>query len=182
MDIKKFADKYGNAKIMRYRDLTRPYQLAIGYYMSIDGDVWDFVNDNWRNHRFWYKENPSNKDREEFDRYVFRVMVRSIPLFIKEYGGNKFGVGEFPTEILIKRIIDCGWPSAEINTIESYKDWVKKNTGIPGHPKRNRWPVILDSYDDSYDNEANNFLQDGFHRMHCYLLRGDKTIPFVYYA
>lgn len=174
-NVKRFVGKY-TAGVLPYRDLPRPHQLAIAHYMSIDGDGWDFVNDNWRKHPYWKKDFHTNKDQENYDNYVFRTMKKNIGHFIQKYGKTMFGIGELPTDVAVSKIV-FGWPSPKITTPEAYKVWVKANTGIPKHPKNNKWPVILDSY---YD--GNNLLQDGWHRFNCYLLRGDKTIPFVYYA
>lgn len=168
----KLAKKYG-AKVVCYRDLPRQHQLAIGHYMFLDGDAWESETDSWKDHTYWKKLDPTNKDRDEYDAYIYRVMVRNIPYFIKEHGGDKFGVGEIPTDVMMDEVLKSGWPNPSIDTITLYKDWVKKNTFIPNHSKRNRWPVILD--DDP-------IIQDGWHRLNCYLLRGDKTIPVIYYT
>jgi hypothetical protein len=172
-DSKKLAKRYG-AVVLPYRDLPRPHQLAIAHYMSIDGEAWDFVNDNWRNHPFWKKNNPSHKDRDEYDAYIYRVMLRNVSHFVDQYGKVKFGVVEIPTDIMSVEILKNGWPGPLVNTVSLYREWIQKHTTIPNHPKTKRWPVILDSTD--------QLLQDGWHRFHCYLLRGDKTIPAVYYA
>ena len=172
MKSKKFAKKYG-AKIVCYRDLPRQHQKAIGHYMFLDGEAWDIENDNWRNHPYWSKSYPTNKDRDDYDAYIYRVMVRNIPYFIKEHGGTKFGVGEIPTEVMLGEVLKSKWPHPSINTPDLFKQWVKKYGNVPNHPKKNRWPVILD--DDS-------IIQDGWHRFSLYLLRGDETIPVIYYA
>jgi hypothetical protein len=46
--------------------------------------------------------------------------------------------------------------------------------GVPDHPRTNRWPVILSS-----TNEET--LQDGWHRLHCYVRQRARLIPAVRY-
>jgi len=173
MNKNKILAKKHGAVVLPYKDLPRTYKLAIGHYMFLDGEAWHNTNENWRNHKFWNKDCPTDKDREEYDAYIYRVMVRAIPHFVKEYGKTKFGVGEIPTDVMAVEILKQGWPNPKINTLAKYKEWIQENTFIPDHSKNNRWPVIMDS---------KGSVIDGFHRFHNYLIRGDLTIPFVTFA
>ena len=173
---KKFANKYG-AVVKTYRNLPLHFQRAIAFYMAVDGEAWDIPNTNWRNHPYWKTDRHTNKDRDNYDAYLFRRMIRNMPFLITKYGHKKFGMGEIPSDILATEMIKDGWPDPKIKTLDQYREWLLKNMGIENHPIINRWPVILDS-----DHYGNSVLQDGYTRFSTYWLRGDKTIPVVYYA
>ena len=170
--MKKLIKKYGG-KLVKYKELPRHFQKALSLYMSVDGDAWDFPNDKWQDHPTLQKDNRTDEELEKYDKYLLRVLSRNIKShYVKRYGDYSIGVVEIPTLVLTQAIVDSGHLPPEVNSIDKYKMWASKNVNLPNHPKINRWPVILESED---------IISDGWHRFKCYLLRGDKTVPCIYY-
>jgi hypothetical protein len=172
--MKELIKKY-NSRVVKYRDLPRHFQKALALYHSIDGDLWEFPNDRWQNHPVFNKDNPTDADRDNQDRYIINVMVRNINVhYVKKYGNYRIGVVEIPTLVLAQKVIDAGYPFPEVNSIDKYRIWARKWSGAAKHPQEESWPVILDL-------ENGDVMSDGWHRFHCYFLRKDRTIPCLYY-
>lgn len=173
--MKRLIRQY-RGKTVKYKDLPQTHQKALALYMSIDSDEWEFPYENWKDHSIWAKECPTDDDREKYDAYLLRVMVRNLNThYVKKYGNFRIGMVEIPTEVMAMEILKKGYPeSLKERTVEFFKEWVLNNPHfiIPNHPKTNRWPVILDE---------ETVILDGWHRFAKYLIRHDETTPCLYY-
>ena len=146
--------------IVPFRDLPRPYQLAVGHYMAIDGEAWAEA---LPKNAFW----PSREQQRA-------GLGRALPRIVELFGDIPFGVARLPSEKLRTAIMQTIEMSQSFATWEAYHAWYIKGGDIPAHGKTNRWPVILSDFEDE-------FIQDGWHRLHCYLKRADDDIPAVFY-
>jgi len=180
----RLAKKYG-AKTVAFKNLPQSHQLAIAWYMTIDsdGEAWKVMG---KLEEDFEKVRPSDYSNEKkwkkFQEDLKRLLIISLPAYVKKYGHIKFGVAEIPTMVLVKEICnrESEVPDA-VDTIKKYRSWYKKDrkdigdTKFSKHPKTNRWPCILSDFDDEV-------LQDGWHRFFTYAGRGDKKIPCVFYT
>jgi hypothetical protein len=154
--------EYGG-KVMPFRDLPIPAQLAIAHYMAIDGEAWGFP------------EGTANWSVSS----VKKELPAMLPYFRKVYGGQRFGYVMIPMEALKESILKDQWLTEDVGIFPSYEvydEHVHSQAGFrpTEHPTTQRWPVILSS-----ENEET--LQDGWHRLHAYYHQGAKLIPAVYY-
>jgi hypothetical protein len=148
---KVLVKKYGG-QVMSFQSLSLPAQLSIAHYMAIDGEAWEVPAD--------YARKP------------FKAL---LPWFRGKYGAKKFGYVEIPTEVLTAEVMKDNEEVSRFKDFEEYHRWYAGLPGgIPNHPKKDRWPVILSSFEDET-------LQDGWHRLHTYYHQGAETIPAVYY-
>lgn len=150
-------------RVMRFRDLPVPAQLAMAYYMAVDGEAWELP-----------EEVQSSSVREI--RKEFREL---LPWFRKKYGSKRFGYVVIPMEAIKESILEDPYLVEEIGTFDSYEAYDEWLHGQPGfrtnvHPTTNRWPVILSSEDEET-------LQDGWHRLHAYYHQGARMVPALYY-
>jgi hypothetical protein len=161
--MNKLTKKYGD-QVKLYKNLPKHYQIAIAFYMSIDADNWEFPTTYWKEKLTW---------GDKFEKYLMNVVKRNLKKhYIKKYGNKKIGVVEMPTNVVVQKIIEAGYPNPRIKTKEDYIEWTKKFMDVPNHPKTNRFPCLLNN---------NGVLFDGHSRFSCYLLRGDENIPCVYF-
>ena len=170
--VKTLFKKY-NGKILPYSKLPRPHQLAMAWYMAVDGEAWKWPNDKYEDHKYNTndKYRYSQKGQQEYEAYLKNVLRFHLhQWFVKKYGNKRFGVVEIPTDVLLKAIYES-LPNDKPNIEAFYKDY--ENGSAVNHPKSNRWPVILD-----YNNEV---IQDGYTRFRHYTNRGDRTIPCLIY-
>lgn len=143
-------------KVMPFRKLPPAAQLAIAHYMAINGDAWDLP---------WEPARMPVRTEE---------IRRMMPFFLEEYGDEPFGLVNIPTQALVEAVSQDDFFAGEWASFEEYHAWYVSHGGVPHHPKTNRWPVILSSFEDET-------LQDGWHRFHSYYEQGARTIPAVYY-
>lgn len=68
--------------ILKFSQLPLPYQLAIAYYMSIDGDAWGLVH-----------LDPRIYETEG----LTAGLVAKMPAFVETYEDTSFGVLSLPT-------------------------------------------------------------------------------------
>jgi hypothetical protein len=61
------------------------------------------------------------------------------------------------------------------NTFDKYHEWYQSRGNYDHDISKPLWPVIISS--DSEDT-----LQDGWHRFHCYIAKGVKFIPALYFV
>jgi hypothetical protein len=147
-------------KVLPFRELERPYQLAIGRYMAIDGEAWaDALPAN----AFW----PSREQQR-------KGLRRCLSKMVKLFGDELFGVALLPSAVMQAAIMESKELSEDFPNWEAYHAWYVNAGDIPNHGRKDRWPVVLSDFEDE-------FMQDGWHRLHCYLKRGDDTIPAVFY-
>lgn len=147
-------------KVVPFKELEVPYQLAIGHYMAIDGEAWSAAIPEGAD---W----PTRKQQ-------LRGLRRCLPKMQQLYGNVLFGVALLPSEKVRTAIMNDPEISMNHSSWEAYHDWYSITGDLPKHRKSNRWPVILSSDDDET-------LLDGWHRLHCYMRRGDDTVPAVFF-
>ncbi len=148
---KRLIAQYGG-KVMPYRDLPVPAQLAIGWYMTVDGEAWKVPPD--------FSERP---------------LKAVLPWLVRRYGSTRIGYVEIPTKALMDVISeDEEFGERGIRDFDDYHEWFISQGGMPDHPRKGRWPVILSSFEEET-------LQDGWHRLHDYYSKGAKKIPAVYF-
>lgn len=155
---KALIKKYGG-EVMPYQSLPLPAQLAVAHYMAIDGEAWKFPEgtENWSVAK------------------VKKELPGLLPYFRGKYGKKRFGYVEIPTEALVAEVMKDEEAGARFPDFDQYHEWyIRMPGGIPNHPKKNRWPVILSSFEEET-------LQDGWHRLHTYYSQGADVIPAVYY-
>jgi hypothetical protein len=150
----------GNYRIVAYRDLALPYQLAIGHYMTIDGEAW---SEALPDGAFWLTRAQQKRE-----------LTKCLPRLIELFGHVPFGVALLPSEAVRHAIMQMKEVAEDFPNWEAYHAWCINSGDIPDHGKDDRWPVVLSDFEDE-------LLQDGWHRVHCYLCRGDETIPAVFY-
>jgi hypothetical protein len=169
----KLARKH-KARIVKYRDLPTTHQLAITFYMAINGEAWGLSDQLCSA----VEETRMNTDWEIHHR-LFKKALRtkgSLSFYAEQYGNWKFGIVDIPTKVLCKELMRRNKElRQDFKTFKEFKTWWKNNTPErPNHRRTNRWPCILSGFDDEV-------LEDGWHRFYCYTERGDATIPCVFY-
>ena len=144
-------------QLLAFHELSPEYQLAIAHYMAIDGEAWDCLFS------------------EEIARIQSPVAALrdALRTYVCEYGDTRWGLVELPADSLKAAIMADIEIKSDFETWDAYAAWYCKGV-VPTHPLSERWPVILSSDDEET-------LRDGWHRCHCYMRRGDSTIPAVFY-
>jgi len=170
-----WAKKHG-ARMLPYRDLPLPHQYAIAHYMAIDGEAWEWPDENGANFDMGKR---TAKDFERYDQYMKRTLKRKIQFFIDKYGNTKFGIIDIPSVEVYKRMFKLDKDiHHSFDNFEEYHKWYIKNDGpaeTTRHRRTNRWPCIISGFDDE-------LFQDGWHRFHTYIRRKDPTIPCIFYS
>lgn len=110
------VSKYGG-RIMQFQDLPVPAQLAIAYYMAMDGEAWPWSGES----------KPTLKDH--------------LPYFRKQWGHVRFGIVELPMQALVSEITKDA-DVAGFESFEKYHKWYV-SAPMPKHKHTERWPVIL---------------------------------------
>lgn len=146
--------------ILPFKQLELPYKLAVAYYMAVDGEAWCDVLPPWRG--------------RATSAQVRQTLLDHMHAFDAAYGDVPFGIVMLPSQAVRDAIMESPDLSEDHQTWESYHAWYSKSGQIPNHPKDGRWPVVLADFEDE-------LLEDGYHRLHCYLRRGDETIPAYFY-
>jgi len=101
------------------------------------------------------------------------ALKRALPGLSRTHAGVLFGRAMLKASVLKRALLASESSLAE--GIRTWPDYLTRlsHAGVE-HPRTNRWPVILSGFEDEV-------LQDGWHRMGCYLQRGDRLIPAVFY-
>jgi hypothetical protein len=157
----------GRYRIVPYAELPEPYQLALAYWMCIDGEAWDPKFDAATTEAIC----PAYEHARSGSAAVKDALRKSLPGLVRRYGRKLFGVAEIP-------------PSALLETLACDANFLEEGgtlTGFGGepvaadaHPATNRWPVILSA-------TGPELMEDGWHRLGCYVHRGDETLPVVFF-
>ena len=160
-------------EIKPFKDLSKPYQMAMAWYMAVDGEAWDDVWDDLPPLKHF------SHGSEEYHRYFRQRVEEALPLFIERYGNVEFGVGSWPTSAIIQSIAHdehIDRPAEE--TIAIYNspepDKYLENYHVKAYPEDYRWPAILSSFEDET-------LQDGWKRFGFYAGAGYKETPVIFY-
>lgn len=142
--------------IKRFADMDAPAQMAIIWFMAVDGEAWDSVD-------------LSSLSEDELKTGVAEL----IPQYVKFYGDVLFGCASLSTKVICDAVM-CDLDIADgFHTWEQYHTWYLQSE-TPMHPKDGRWSVILSSDDDET-------LRDGWHRLHSYIRDGADEIPSVFF-
>jgi hypothetical protein len=147
-------------EVLPFGKLEQPYQLAVGHYMAIDGEAWSA---GLPADAFWLTREQQG-----------RGLRQSLPKLVQLYGEVLFGVALLPSERVREAIMQDLERARDFPNWEAYHAWYSSSCVLPKHGTANRWPVVLSDFEDE-------ILQDGWHRVHSYLKRGDDTIPAVFY-
>lgn len=100
-----------------------------------------------------------------------------------EQDGTVWWYGELPTEVVADEVfarLDAaskaqhGWKS-----FADYHRWYTARGATPQHAAQGRWPVLLSG---GGRGSGEEFLWDGWHRLHSYVRSGHRTIPVVLQA
>lgn len=142
-------------RVLQFRNLPLSHQLAIAWYMAIDGQAWDYFID----------ENISEAEE------VKAALVVAMPNYVREYGETLWGTADLPVDRVKTAVMADEEISSSFHSWDDYAVWYGD---VPEHGPANRWPVLLSSSD--YET-----LQDGWHRLHSYIRAGHTDIPAVFY-
>jgi len=151
-------------EIVPFHDLPKPYQMAVAWYMAVNGGAWEDVE--------FEVPDFDGPDRAES---LKKGLEDALPLFAERYGDVLFGVASVPTEAVKASVMQDEELAADWNgEWDRYHAWYASHANMPDHPRDDRWPCVLSSW------ESETF-QDGWHRFHSYCLAGDADIPVVFY-
>lgn len=143
-------------ELQSFSQMSTPYQLAIIWWMAVDGEAWDLVD---------LSIFTSVDD-------VKSNLVNLLPEYIKHYGHTKFSVGALNTKDIINSVMQDEDIADSFSCWNDYHKWYSSGE-MPEHSKEDRWPVLLSS--DDYET-----ILDGWHRFHCYVKNGDTSIPVIF--
>lgn len=158
--------------IIPFSDLDLPHQMAIAWYMAVDGEIW---GDGVLEDLYESPDVPSQGDDPAGWHAFWKTAIRErMPLFVEQVGDQMFGVVQLATADVVRSVGGdeefVGMADAEV--LEAVSGHF--HDAYPPHSTTDRWPVILSS-DDSQT------LQDGWHRFGNYVASGEGMIPAVFY-
>lgn len=144
--------------VKTFAELSMPNQLAIVWYMAVDGDAWCNVDMS----PLLDVDDPK------------AALVELLPQFVKAYGDARFGIVCLTPAAIQKAVMDDAEISGSFSSWDEYHAWYLAAGDVPSHPCTERWPVILSS-DDS------ETITDGWHRFHGYMRDGAPGIPAMFF-
>lgn len=139
-----------------FSELPTSHQLAIIWWMAVDGDSWNSVN---------LSSFLTTDD-------IKSNLVILLPEYIKNYGDVEFSIGLLKTEDIINSVMQDEDIADSFSSWNEYHEWYSSGE-MPKHPKEDRWPIFLSS--DDYET-----IMDGWHRFHSYVKDGDLLIPVIF--
>ena len=148
-----------NYQIAPFSELPRPHQLAMAWYMAVDGDAWHC---------------PALEDiqiKSESSKKEFEALM---PFFVEHYGTTPFGITTITAQQAKDALMGDDDISEDHASWDEYHAWYTSGQNMPQHSKQDRWPVILSGF------EGESF-QDGHHRLHSYLRDGHPDVPVIFY-
>lgn len=140
-------------QVTPFRDLPTSHQLAIAFYMSVDGCAWELLID------------------DEIANIPFEL-EKALPEYVRRYGDIAWNVACLPVERVIAAVLADEGLADSFKSWDEYATWYARATELPNHSKENRWPVILS--EDDYET-----IRDGWHRFHSYVRAGCTHVPVV---
>lgn len=112
-------------------------------------------------------EKPANVTEEDW-KEIFDIAGQKLK-------NIDFFYSEIPTDIVIKTIMECHEDiSSDWNSWEEYSKWYTSTDDIPMHGPENRFPCLSPLGDEE-------IFDDGWHRLHAYVLDKHETIPVLEY-
>lgn len=79
-----------------------------------------------------------------------------------------------PVTEVIRAVMSFTEFSEKFQSFDEYHAWYLNLTTVPEYSCKNRWPCIA-------SDDKNEFIFDGWHRMHSYIRSGHETIPILQY-
>lgn len=164
-------------EILKFKDLPKPFQLAMAWYMAVDGEAWSDV---WGDIELPHWSNSFSNPRYHVE--MRSLLESALPSLIDKYGDDEFGIGHWPTKDIIRSIAHdesiIEYQSTE-QTINSYKKGREIGPALKGYyrssyTEEDRWPVIISNFDDET-------LQDGWKRFSLYTQSGYAETPVIFY-
>ena len=158
--IRKVIREHGG-QVLPYAKLSKPSQLAMAFYMSVDGEAWPLPKA--------LQDFPDLSRTPEFQAAFRRQRCH----YVRRHGCEAFGYVELPLQTAIDMVWFCRDPGETHGSFEAYHKWYKPFIEDK-HSAKDPWPSIIDT-------GGETFLQDGWHRFHRYVDLKLKKLPFLYY-
>jgi hypothetical protein len=161
-------------EFVRYRDLPTSHQLAMAWYMAVNGEAWEDVIDH---DKVEIPEDVENSDDPRWHVGYKAAIESLLPKFVKKYGKVEFGVATWSTESMITSIAGDDTfkeDGVDIDATRAYFKAPMQNYFRTTYPEADRWPVIMSNHEDGT-------LQDGWHRFHIYVANGHSNIPVIFF-
>ena len=159
--LREFTAKHGGV-ILPFAMLPKTHQLAIVWYMAVNGEAWEILFD------FDRKDDCHNTKNK-------KILEKVLPEYVKKYGKIKFGVITLSTALCKRMLMQEREVKQDWKNFDAYHKWYQDCSGNPTHKRKNPWPCILGS------DFKNEFIEDGWHRFHRYVQLKMLSIPCVYY-
>lgn len=160
-------------EFIKYRDLPKSHQMAMAWYMAVDGEAWDDIID----YEKVLPKGVNNSDGIRWHNAFKEALEELLPVFIERYGDVEFGIATWNADLLIASISgDDVYKEDGIGFEEARASFSKpiRNYITDSYPREGRWPVIMSNSDDET-------LQDGWHRFQIYVSNGHDDIPVIFY-
>ena len=158
----RFVSKF-HPRIVRFKDLPRPCKLAVIWWMVVDGHAWEASD----HIQAAYKvAQVTGGGWRKYTSLMRPAVVSSMGFYNGKYGKTRWGIATIP----LREFVD--WMASPKKGFGDYHTAYCKNNPVEEHPKRNRWPLIIDPRSGS--------IRDGYHRFHTYINQGAKKAPCVW--
>lgn len=147
-----FVNQY-HPKIVPFSKLSKHYQLAIVWWMVVNEKIWV---------RSDYIVAAQNEEK------LLKFAVKSsLAFYDGKYGKICFGMASIPVKVFMNGISDVTGDS-----FEEYHSIFCRNHRVEEHPKRRRWPLII--------NPETGSIHDGYHRFHTYVNQGVNKVGCIW--
>ena len=143
-------------KIFPFSKLPQHCQLAIVWWMVVNERIWVCSEDIVAAKNSWNDEK------------LLKLAVKnSLAFYNSKYGKECFGMASIPIKIFMNGISDVTGDS-----FEEYHSSFCMNHRVEDHPKRHRWPLII--------NPETGSIHDGYHRFHTYVNQGVNKVGCIW--
>ena len=155
-----------HGKVMPFKKLPMGCKLAMVHYMAVDGEAWALPKEVLK----------KDGGYRRMGKTLNALLEQNMGYFDKTYGDTRFGLAMVPREEVEAALLKGFQRDNDNKDIKTIKDYHAMLRGFTVKHKTADWAVIFSSFDDD------NILQDGWHRLTCYLKMKIKTIPCLYYC
>lgn len=114
--------------VKTFSELPTPFQMAIIWYMAVEGDAWDKVD-------------LPNINEDNFK----NCFNDFLPDFVKNYGDKKLGVAYLNSDKICNSVMHDPEIAEEFSSWSEYHSWYTSGS-TPNHPDNDLWPVILSGF------------------------------------
>jgi len=97
----------------------------------------------------------------------------ALPHFVESNGDSTWGMACIPVERMKAAIMADAEIADSWASWEDYSKWYMAG-GVGAHSNEDRCASLLSNHDDET-------LQDGWHRLHCYIAAGNVDVPVVFF-